>query len=387
MSFDWGIWVNGRGLKTVPFGKEDFLLNGHFGYLYSFLFAFLLIDYLRRRALATGFVDRPSGRKRHRGEIPLVGGLGIFLSGLLSLLAFGLVLNEVFLSLFIAGGVVTLIGAMDDYGRLPPWPRLVAQILAALLLAVGFGVMIENLGVLWPGTAPVALGALAVPFTVFVVVGVINAFNMLDGADGLSGSVALVAIVAMGCIAYDQNQLAMLRLLMLLASGLLAFLLFNLRLPGTDRARVFLGDAGSMFVGFSMVWFMIGLSQPPQHSMAPVVAGWLLMVPLFDTVYQIIRRLVTGRSPFGADRRHLHHYFLSIGFTVNQTVVAIFALSIAGAAIGLAGHFLAVPQWLLAWGFIGAFGLYCAAMSWAWRRSPRLARRRGERLRRSVISS
>jgi len=355
-----------------------------FFYLLTFFFIVLLTDFLRRQALTAGLVDRPSTRKRHRGLIPPVGGEAIFLGCLLSALALR-VPQTLVLQLFAIGAIVVVVGAVDDCFDVSASSRLLAQVLASGTMALGAGVHFDSLGAVLPGGGELALGALAVPFTVFCTVGVINAFNMADGMDGLSGSLALVALTGMAAVAAATGSTGLLSMLLIMASGIAAFLSLNARCPWRWRASVFLGDAGSTFLGFALTWFVIRLSQGQGAPMSPETGLWLLMVPLFDTVYVMFRRLSRGRSPMAADRQHLHHYLLRGGLSVTQSLAVILSLSITGAGVGLATRVTGLSDQVVLGLFVAAFVLYCGGMTLAWWVHPQfyrfvLRRRRHPRL-------
>jgi len=211
-----------------------------------------------------------------------------------------------------------------------------------------------------------ALGPLAVPLTIFATVGVLNAVNMVDGLDGLAASLVLIAIIALGVIAWAGGDVQDIVILGLLGATILAFLLFNLRLRG--RALVFMGDAGSLFLGFVLVWFLVALSQGEQRLLAPVTALWLFALPLIDTILMLVRQMVLGRSPFLADQEHFHHILLAASFGPKQTLVRMLLLALAAACIGLAGHFLGVPEHWMFFGFLGLLALHFQMIMRTWRR-------------------
>lgn len=350
------------------------------------------IPLLRRSAPALGLVDVPDERKQHAAPTPLVGGLAIFLGlGLtaLALLASGwLVASPPVLSLLAGGSLMVAVGAIDDARDLSPAVRFVAQALAALLMSFGGGVVLTDLGGMTPSGEILSLGWLAVPFTIFATIGIINALNMCDGLDGLSGSLALVSLggLLVAALAWG-TPLTILPLAMLMAA-VVGFLAFNLRLPGRPRALVFMGDAGSMFLGFALTWFTVSMSQGQDRALPPAAALWFLMVPIFDTVTMMLRRILRGRSPFAPDREHLHHVFLLAGFGVNQTVGLMAALTAAGSLVGLAAVHFRWPELWVAAAFVVAGIAYFWTIMRAWtvmrflhrsicRRHPGIERRRG----------
>lgn len=341
--------------------------------LNTFIVTLLLIYFLKGKAHIIGLVDRPDARKLHRGEVPLIGGLAIFFACLLSIYALEPAPQRV-LAFFSGGAVLILVGSLDDYFNFPAIPRFMAQIAAALIISMLGGVVLSDLGHLLPQGGMLHLGVWSLPFTVFAVVGVINALNMIDGVDGLSGSLALVALTGLAVAAALAGQFHTLRFLAVFISGVAAFLVYNLRLPGRSRAAVFLGDAGSMFLGFVLAWFIIGLSQEPTRAISPAAGLWFLMVPLFDTVFVMVRRMLHGHSPFQADRQHLHHFLAGLGFSVNQTVFIIVGIATMGVAVGLIGTVDQWPDIYLLAAFLGLFAAYSGAMSAGWRRQGEVAR-------------
>lgn len=252
------------------------------------------------------------------------------------------------------------------------WARFGAQVAAALIMTLGAGVVLNDLGSLTSVGNPIFLGILAMPLTVFATVGVINAVNMSDGIDGLAGSLVLVVVAALCLMTWAADQWECLSVLTVLAAVLLAFLLFNLRPRG--HALVFMGDAGSMFLGFVIAWLLVKLSQGPERLFAPAIALWIFALPLADTVSMLLRRTLLGRSPFLADREHFHHILIAAGFTPRQTVGLMVALASIAAAIGLTGHFAGVPEHWMFMGFLGLFALhFCLVMS-AWHQKRFLGR-------------
>jgi undecaprenyl-phosphate alpha-N-acetylglucosaminyl 1-phosphatetransferase len=329
------------------------------------------IPLLKRLAPALGLVDVPDERKQHAAPTPLVGGLAIFLGlGLtaLWLLAIGwLALSPPVLSLLVGGSVMVVVGAIDDARDLSPGVRFVAQAAAALLMIYGGGVVLTDLGGMTPSGETLALGWFAVPFTIFATIGIINALNMCDGLDGLSGSLSLVSLGGLFVAALAWGTPLTILPLAMLAAGVLGFLAFNLRLPGRARASVFMGDAGSMFLGFALTWFTVSMSQGEDRALPPAAALWFLMVPIFDTVTMMLRRILRGRSPFSPDREHLHHVFLLAGFSVNQTVALMAGLNALGGLVGLAAAWLRWPELWVALGFLLVGLAYFWMIMRAWR--------------------
>ncbi len=353
-----------------------------------------LIMILRPVAVSIGLVDVPDVRKTHQGPIPLVGGLAIFAAVaaacFLPRLTGLSVAGPGVASFLGASLLLTGVGLVDDLVEVSPTARFLAEAGAALAMIFGAGVVLDDLGTMsWSGEL-LELGLLAVPFTIFATVGVINALNMCDGLDGLSGSMALVSFAGFALAVALWGQGTDGSLLTVLGGGVLGFLLFNLRLPGRSRASIFLGDAGSMFLGLALTWFAISLSQGPDRVIKPAAALWFIMVPIIDAVAMMLRRIVRGRSPFSADREHLHHVFLLAGFSVNQTVAIMALLAAGGVAVGLASTHWACPDFWVAVAFLVVGLTYFWMIMHAWRvmrffhRS--ICRRRGSRPDRRVLA-
>jgi UDP-GlcNAc:undecaprenyl-phosphate GlcNAc-1-phosphate transferase len=290
-----------------------------------------LIPLLVPIANRVGLTDKPAGRKQHDAPTPMHGGLMILLAMVASAALFNDLKSPSALAFYGAGGLLLLVGVYDDLKDLTWQWRIGAQVLAALIMIYIGGVSVQQLSDV-VGVQGLTLGWLAVPVTVFVVVGTINALNMADGVDGLAGGQAFVSLLLfMGFALYAGNNAAAERLLAV-AAAVLGFLCWNLRRPGLPRARVFLGDAGSMLLGFVIAWTAVRLTQNPAHSLSPVLGPWTIALPLIDCVSLILRRWRQGRSPFSADRDHLHHLLLDAGY--SQTAIAVGAM-FASAFLGL----------------------------------------------------
>ncbi|MEZ5564357.1 MAG: MraY family glycosyltransferase [Gammaproteobacteria bacterium] len=331
-------------------------MSPEFAPLVSLVATVLLIVVLRPIAVRVGLVDIPNERKSHQTPTPLVGGIAIF-GGLV--LGFFLCKDgpvpistrEVY-SFFGAGLLLVSVGLVDDLVELSPVVRLVAQVIATLIMIFGAGVVLNDLGSMTPSGEMLQLGILSVPFTVFATLGIINALNMCDGLDGLSGSLTFSSMSGLILVAYIWGSPSDTALLPILGTAIAAFLLFNVRLFGRKRASVFMGDAGSMFLGFALTWYAIALSQGEPRVLRPSAALWFLVIPIFDAVSMMLRRILKGRSPFSADREHLHHVFLLAGNSVNETVIAMTGLASCGVFIGLASIYFQIQDLYVAGAFL-----------------------------------
>ncbi len=313
----------------------------------------IVISFAINLAHNYSIVDHPGEHKTHEESTPFVGGIGIFLSlcmAFILLFNFYPELNSHWLVLVFCSLLIFATGFVDDLLNLKYKPRLVIQIVVASIVVIFCGLALDDLGDLFFGF-PLQLGLLAVPFTVFAIVGGINVINMIDGIDGLSGSVSFVSLLLLGFVAFIGGDFQNLILIVALAGGVIGFLFFNLRYPSQQRARVFLGDNGSMLLGFLIALLLISLAQGANSAMQPVTALWLFAIPLMDTAGVMQRRILMGKSPFSPDQNHLHHILLKVGYRVEEAVLFIVAMQLLLGIIGLAGLYMGVPDFVMLLGF------------------------------------
>lgn len=327
---------------------------------------------LARLAPTLGLLDRPGGRKIHSRAVPLVGGIAIFTALLVAAHFAGVSRDSSWFLLALS--IVIAVGFWDDVSEIRPRLKFLIEIIAAGIMIWGAGIELHSVGDLL-GWRSIGLWVFAAPLTIFSIVGVMNAVNMFDGMDGLGGSVALVAFCWYAAIAWGSNLDVQFATAIILCGAIAGFLLFNLRFPWQARAAVFLGDAGSLMIGFALGWFAIDLTQGEGRTLPPIAALWVLLLPLADCVSLMARRIRAGKSPFDADRHHIHHYLLARGFTHNQTLAILVAVSALFGAVGFAGWKSKVPEAVLFWPFFFGFFAYHAWIQRAWRK---LESRNGE---------
>lgn len=338
----------------------------YLSYLISFGLTLQLLLVLRNLAPRIGLVDTPGGRKAHQGAVPLVGGLAMFVGFSFALLMLDQPLGP--LRGMMAGAtLLVVIGVLDDFHELSSASRFVVQIGAALMMVFWGGVELVDLGYLVSADSLVELGIWSVPLTVFATVGVINALNMIDGVDGLAGSVTALSLAALILVALLGGEPRAAAVLGLLLASIAGFLVLNLRFPWQPRAKVFMGDAGSMFLGFVLAWFLIDFTQGDDRLISPATALWLLGIPLIDTVTMMLRRILRRRSPFAPDREHFHHILLLAGFSPAQTLLIMGSVSALMAVVGLLAHFQGVPEWVMFYAFLLLFGSYFWMIRRAWK--------------------
>ena len=273
----------------------------------AFLGVVALIPLAKPFAKSVGLVDTPGGRKVHEGEIPLVGGLVIFLVFMI-VSAFLGVVNDESWPLFAAITLLLLVGGLDDMHQMHPWVKFFAQIAAACLVVLPGHALIKDLGDLF-GLGPVYLGFMAIPFSLAAVTLLINAMNLMDGLDGLTAGKSTVILGWLMVAAYLGGNVQALYTMAVLVAALVGFLMFNMRHPLRKKASLFLGDAGSMTLGLTIGWYAILLAKSPGGVIEPIAVAWVLALPIMDTCAQFYRRIRAGRHPFSPDRGHFHHHF------------------------------------------------------------------------------
>lgn len=334
--------------------KEQFVIAGAL----SVAVTALSMSALYPSAARLGLVDRPNARKQHKGAVPVIGGISFFL-GLLAGALYLKLGDRYSMSLLATAGLVVALGALDDARDLSVRSRLLIQSIAVGLMITGSGVWLNDLGDLF-GTGPIHLGWLGVPVTVIAVVGTINAFNMLDGIDGLAASIALVCIGAI--FLFDRGNVldkGALPSLALLFVALLPFLFVNL--GGISGRKVFMGDAGSMLIGYVMAWSLIYLSQRGPSRIDAADAVWCIALPLLETLNLMYRRVRRGLSPFKPDRQHLHYLLLDRERSPKTALLTIVGLACTFVAIGYTLRNLPILLGLAA--FFAMLGVYSLTLS------------------------
>ena len=297
------------------------------------LISFVITRILIPVSHTVGLLDHPGQRKTHSGSIPLVGGIAIYLSVTLCSVVF-LDLPEHFIGMALICGLVTLMGALDDRFPVHPVYRLIIQLMAGLSIASIGNVSLENLGNLF-SFGDARLGLLAIPISALGIAGLCNAYNMTDGIDGLAGSLALVAMISLLSLTWNhapENEVA---LLAFFCAAITVFLLFNLTVRPFSSTKIFMGDAGSMFLGMAIAIAMIYFSQSEREIINPVTTLWLVAIPMMDMVSTMLRRILKRKSPFHADRTHLHHILMRAGMSQQQALFCIISSAVFFAAVGI----------------------------------------------------
>ncbi len=334
----------------------------------AFVGTALLLWLLHPLAARIGLLDHPHGRKDHAHPTPVTGGLAMLLVCGLVFFAFE-PLTDSLMAFLVASSLLVAVGLYDDIHDVRWYWRVGFQVLAALITVYWGGIRIEQLGPLF-GLQATSLGDWSIPFTVFATVGLINAVNMIDGMDGLAGSLGLTALAMLAAAAVYAGNTELAARVTMLCGALAGFLLWNFRFPWQPRARVFLGNAGSAFLGLVIAWISFRLTQNEGHRVSPVLALWLLPIPVMDCLVLIVRRLQEGRSPFAAGRDHIHHLMHDAGIQPSCAVAWLVALSLAcGLVAGLALR-MDIPDPVL----LVAFALLCTGWYLLTRRRERAVR-------------
>lgn len=334
----------------------------------SFLFFFSLatIFTMRKVAKKIGLVDRPNARKLHNGAIPLVGGISICISILYFVFNNpNLLPNTHLYSACLL--ILVIIGGLDDKFDLSFKLRFIAQAAISVAMMILGDIELNNIGDVFGTGKIITLGWFGYFLTVIAVVGAINAFNMVDGIDGLLGALSIVTFGGLGIMLNHDGQHNLAYLCLVIIIIVMPYVLLNLGVFG-KKWKVFMGDAGSMLIGFTVIWLLLLSSQngtnPP---LRPVTALWLIAIPLMDMTAIMIRRIRRGDSPFRPDREHLHHIFQRLGFSSGQTLVAISSISLVFAAIGIISEIYSIPEFIMLYVFIACFVVYFFILSKVWK--------------------
>ncbi|WP_248929401.1 glycosyltransferase family 4 protein [Paenibacillus hamazuiensis] len=294
------------------------------GFIAACLIALLLTPFVKRFAFWVGAVDAPNQRKVHTRIMPRLGGLAIFLAFVGAYFIISPAIethkSDVAVGLLVGGAIVVLVGALDDRFDLSPKVKLLGQILAACVVVYS-GVVIDLVNVPF-GDMTISLTWLAVPLTILWIVGVTNAINLIDGLDGLSAGVSGIATATIMVLALMMGNVTVVLLSVILLGSIVGFLFFNFH-----PAKIFMGDSGALFLGFSLATLSIlGFKQATVVSL--LIPVMILGVPLSDTFFAIMRRWVNKMPISAADKSHLHHCLLQLGLSHRQTVLVIYGISL-----------------------------------------------------------
>ena len=284
----------------------------------ALVLAYVLTPSVKKLAIRLGALDKPDARKVHKHPIPRMGGLAIY-AGFMVATLISMHMSLEIIGILLGGTVILIVGIIDDMIQLQAKVKLAGQIVAAAVLVL-FGVQIEWL------TNPfgdlIYFDYLSIPITIFWVVGLTNTVNLIDGLDGLAAGVSTIAALTILLVALQQNFLVVAVLTAALAGGAVGFLQYNF-----NPAEIFMGDTGSMFLGYMLAAISILGAVKSAATIALVVPIVALGLPIMDTTFAIIRRYNSGQPIFKPDKGHLHHRLLAMGLTQKQAVLLMYVIS------------------------------------------------------------
>lgn len=294
---------------------------------------------VRKLAFKVGAVDIPDHRKVHSGAMPRMGGVAIFLSFIAGVLVLGEFTSAV-IGLVIGSCFIIAIGIVDDIRGVTPKQKLLVQVIAALIF-IYFGGYVKYMTNPFSGDI-LFLDYWGVPITLFWLVGISNAVNLIDGLDGLAGGVSCISALVLAVVSFSTGYNIVAMIAVILAFSTLGFLKYNF-----SPASIFMGDSGSLFLGFvlgamSIMGFAKGVTM-----ISLVIPILILGIPIFDTFFAIIRRKLDHKPIFEADKGHLHHRLLAMGLSHKQTVVIIYAITLFMGVCAIALTMLSSDQAVL----------------------------------------
>ncbi len=287
-------------------------------FICSILLAYALTPIVRVLAFKIGAIDIPrDNRRMHKKPIPRIGGLAIFLAFFITSLFFCEYNRDLFLILT-GGLLMVMLGVLDDIYALNAWFKLVWQIGVALATVIS-GIQIEMVNI---GGNYIDLGIWSVPITIFWIVGLMNAINFIDGLDGLSCGVSTISSIAvLFVIVIQGGSFSSALITVILIGSCFGFLPFN-----RNPARIFMGDTGALFLGYTLSVISVSGMFKSHAIISLIVPLIIFALPLADTFFAIFRRLIAGRSPFSADRGHLHHRLVDLGFNQKESVGILYSI-------------------------------------------------------------
>jgi UDP-GlcNAc:undecaprenyl-phosphate GlcNAc-1-phosphate transferase len=303
-----------------------------YGAVIALVIVVLLTPAVGGMARVLGVVDEPDARRINRRPIPRLGGLAIFLGIIVPSIAF-LDLSEAMRGILLGAGVACVVGAIDDFRGLPPVVKLAGQVVAAAI-PTAFGVWIDHFTFPFIGAVdlPAAVG---VPLTIVWIVAVMNMVNFLDGMDGLAAGVCAIAGTTFAVLALSLGKTDAAILSAIVAGACVGFLRHNF-----FPARIFMGDSGALVLGFVLAAVSVQGLLKTASTVVLFLPLLVLAVPIIDTSFVVLKRLKHGQPISGADRSHLHHRFLNIGFSQRRAAVTMWAWCGTLAAAALATRFV-----------------------------------------------
>lgn len=283
----------------------------------TYLFVYFITPIIKKVSIHIGAVDLPDERKVHQVVMPRLGGIAIFLGFLLGYMLFGEP-NTTMNAVLIGSIVIILTGLVDDVKPLRPRYKLIGQVVAALIIVFYGNLLIKEINAF---NLHLPFGLLSYPITIFFIVGAINCINLIDGLDGLAAGISSIFYLTIGIIAIMQNKTGLdFVLTFIMLGSTLGFLAHNF-----NPASIFMGDSGSMFLGFIIsVISLLGFKNITVTSL--IIPIFVLAIPIFDTLFAILRRSLKGEKISAPDKFHIHHQLLNRNFSQKTTVLIIYLI-------------------------------------------------------------
>lgn len=305
-------------------------VNGHNIFLMaivSFVVSLILVPICKKVSIHVDAMDEPNERKVHKKPMPRLGGLAIYLSFLICYMFFGQTTSQM-LSIIIASFIIILFGIIDDINPLRARYKLVGQLISSIIIVFYGNVILQDIYVF---DYYINFGALAKPLTIFFIVACINAINLIDGLDGLAGGISSIYFFTIAVIACITNRIGGLDIVLsiIMCGASLGFLMYNF-----PPAKIFMGDTGSQFLGFMIaIISLLGFKNVTFRSfVVPII---ILAIPIMDTSFAILRRLIKGESIGTPDKEHFHHQLLKMKFSIRKTIFVIYLIDILFALVSI----------------------------------------------------
>ncbi|MDP4088315.1 MAG: MraY family glycosyltransferase [Bacillota bacterium] len=291
--------------------------------LLAAVLSFILTPIVKKVAFKTGVIDEPKGgRKIHKEPTPLMGGIAIYVSFIVMIFLKSSDVSEAEWGIIIGGFIIMVGGILDDKRDLKPYQKLLFQVAASLVL-IAMGLRIGTLTNPFGDIVPfLNVGILSIPLTIIWVIGITNALNLIDGLDGLAAGVALISCLTILFIAITKDRTGAALLTAILSGAIAGFLPYNF-----NPASIFLGDTGAQLLGFLLAAISIEGAIKSATVFSIVVPILTMGLPIFDTVFAIIRRKINGKPIMQADRGHLHHRLMDMGLNQKQAVLVMYFIS------------------------------------------------------------
>ena len=289
-----------------------------FPFLLAMFVSYVLTPYIKKLAFKIGAVDKPDNRKVHQRIMPRLGGLAIYIAFVVACVA-SLELSWDVFGILLGGTLIVALGVADDVYQLPAKVKLLGQIVAACVLVL-FDIRIE-----WvnnPLGGYFYLDMLSIPFTIFWVISFTNVVNLIDGLDGLAAGVSAIASLTVILVAIQMGYFHVAILTAALAGAIIGFIRYNF-----NPATIFMGDTGSMFIGYMLAAISIYGAVKTAATIALIVPAIALGLPILDTAFAIMRRYVNGRPIFQPDKGHLHHRLLDKGMSHKEAVLFMYGIT------------------------------------------------------------